>query len=315
MSSSCSHYGLVLKEDNAYKMMNLACSWTNILLSLPTAVMNMSLIVALLSSSDWSKPCDLLLLNLAFTDFLAGFVNMPVQFIVFRFISQGQDPCRFANFTTPVGYILGIASILMISMIAMERYISVFHPFFHLAKLQPSSIAAAVIVVWILSISFLMPSVIIQEDDFLNAAVPVIAIVCSSTNFYCYFRILLRARKVRMQINTEVARLGQRNASAKEKSLVYVGGLIMVSITACYTPIAISSFLAVTGYEQTTIEYMICWSWTLAMANSLINPVISCTFNATIRKRIHKMWTCKRQGRVLQQRQPAMTQRLELRSV
>lgn len=315
MATSCSHYGLVVKDAQSFKIMNLACSWLNIILSLPTAVMNLSLIVVLVCSNEWSKPCYLLLLNLAITDFLAGFVNMPVQFIVFRYIGQGKDPCTFANFTTPVGYILGIASILMITMVAAERYASVFYPFFHMARLRPLNIVAAVAVVWVLSISSLIPSMSVQEDAFLNAAVPLIASACSLLNFYCYIRILLRARKVRLQINTEAARLGQDNARArKEKSLFSVGFLIVISITICYTPVGITSFLAVTGLGKNTAEYMLCWGWTLAMASSFINPVISCIFNAVIRKRLYRMLTRRRQGRALQQR-TVMSQRLELRSV
>ena len=316
MNMSCSHYGIVLKESQSFKAVNLACSWINIILALPTAVMNLSLIMALFCSKEWSKPCYLLLLNLAITDFLAGSMNMPVQFMVFRYVGTGMDPCAFANFTTPVGYILGIASILMITMIAAERYASVFYPFVHMEKLRPLTIAAAIGSVWIFSISCIIPSVTIQNDIFLNAAVPLIVVICSLGNFYCYISILLRARKVRLQINTEAVRLGQENARAKkEKSLVSVGGLIVISISICYTPVGIVSILTVLNYGKSVSEYMLCWGWTLAMASSCINPIISCVFNAVIRKQLYKMLSCRRHGRDLEQRQTVRSERLELRSV
>ena len=316
MATSCSHYGIVVKDSHSFKLMNSVCSWLNILLAVPTSAMNMSLIIVLVSSKEWSKPCFLLLLNLAITDFLAGFVNMPVQFIVFRYIGQGKDPCKFADFTTPIGYILGFASILMITLIASERYVSVFYPFFHMARLHPRNILAAILIVWVLSISFLIPSVSVGEDTFLNASVPTIAIVCSLINFYCYARILLRARKVRLQINTEAARLGQENVrERKEKNLFSIGFLIVISITICYTPVGIVSAFSLIDYGESISQGMLCWGWTLAMASSFINPVISCTFNAAIRKRLFRMLTCRRQhGRGLQQR-TVTSQRLELRSV
>ena len=301
MDLDCSHYGIRLKNETVFQDINETCSWINLILAVPTALVNASLIIALLMSSDRTKPCQLLLLNLAATDFLAGFANMPIQFVVFRFISLNKDPCNFANVTTPVGYVLGIASFITVSMIAVERYISIFHPFFHLSKLSSEKTAISVVILWVVSISVVIPSAASADDTILYSCVIFLVVVGTVVNIYCYFRILLRARKVRRQIQSEAARFGQQQSSERDKSLLRVGSLIVISMTICYTPIATNSLANLAGLKSEGIDYALCWAWTLAMVNSLINPIITCSFSPPIRRKIAKMWTCKLEYRVTEE--------------
>ena len=293
MSLSCGQYGLVLKEALSFQVTNATCSWTNIALALPTTVINALLIIALLSAKESTKPCQILLMNLAVTDFLAGLLIMPSLFMVFRYIGEDKDPCHFAIFTSPAGYILGFTSILMISMIAMERYINVFHPFFHQAKLKPLNVMTASGLVWVLTTCLVMPSITLSDSVILVAATATVIVICTTINAFCYTRILLRARKVRVQIDAEAKRLGHVNGSTKDKRLVSIGLSIVISISVCYLPIATGSLLGLFQYGISTKEYITCWSWTLAMGNSLINPLITCTLHSEIKKRIYKMLTCK----------------------
>lgn len=298
---TCSHYGIVLKDENVFKSINLTCSWLNILLAFPTTLINISLVIALLTSTDRAKPCQILLLNLAITDFLAGSLNMPVQFVVFRFVSQNKDPCEFAEITTPFGYTLGIASFITVTMIAIERYINVFHPFFHLSKLTSQRTIICTVFLWVVSVIVVIPSATTAQDKFLHAFSVFLIVAGTSLNVFTYVRILLRARKVRLQIQHEAARFGQQQRTARDKSLLRVGGLIVISMAICYAPIASNSLLKVVNIESPGMDYVLCWSWTLTMANSLINPIITCSFSPPIRRKIMKLWTCKLQYRLTEE--------------
>lgn len=282
-------------------MTNEICSWLNLLIALPTTLANSSLVIALLTSSDRTKPCQLLILNLAITDFLAGFANMPIQFVVFRFVSQSRDPCDFANVTTPFGYILGIASFATVSLIAVERYISIFHPFFHLSSLNSRNTGISILLLWLISVTVVLPSIAISDDTVLNAFTTSFVAVGTSLNIYTYVRILLRARKVRRQIQNEAVRFGLQHRSARDKSLLRVGGLIVISMSICYSPIASYSLLKLFGVSVSSMDYTLCWAWTLAMANSLINPIITCSFSPPIRRKIRKLWTCKLEYRITEE--------------
>ena len=301
MSLTCSHYGIVLNDDPAYKTINAICSWLNLLLAIPTTLVNSSLIIALLTSSDRTKPCQMLILNLAVTDCLAGFANMPIQFVVFRFISQHRDPCDFANVTTPFGYILGIASFVTVTLIAVERYISIFHPFYHLSNLTSKKTGISILILWFVSVCVVIPSIVRSMDIFLYGFSTFLIAVGTSLNVYTYVRILLRARKVRMQIQTEAVRFGRQHRSERDKSLLRVGGLIVVSMSICYAPIASYSLLKTFGITAQSMDYAICWAWTLTMANSLINPIITSIFSPPVRRKIWKLWRCKLEYRVTEE--------------
>lgn len=298
---SCRHYGIVLRDESTFKATNLTCSWLNLLLAFPTAFANISLVIALLTSSDRTRPCQILLLNLAITDFLAGVFIMPIQCVVFRYISSSMNPCEFANVTTPVGYILGIASFMTVSMIAVERYINIFHPFFHLSKLSSQRTLIGIACLWLLSLSVILPSAISSEDRFLFGFSTILVVLGTILNVYTYTRILLRARKVRRQIQSEAARFGLQQRSARDKSLLRVGGLIVTTMAICYAPIASNSLLKVFNFDSKELDYMLCWAWTLAMANSLVNPIITCSFSPPVRRKIIKIWTCKMEFRVTEE--------------
>ena len=301
MNLTCSHYGIVLKDDSTYKTVNQTCSWLNLILAFPTTIANVSLIIALLMSSDRARPCQLLILNLAATDLLAGFANMPIQFVVFRFISQQRDPCNFANITTPFGYILGIVSFITVTSIAVERYVNVFHPFFHLSKLNSRNTGISVCILWLFGISAVMPSTVLSSSTFLNALSTFLVVVGTSINVFTYMRVLLRARKVRLQIQSEAVRFGQRRRCERDKSLLRVGGLIIVSMSICYAPIASYGLLKTFKFNISYMDYVLCWGWTLAMANSLINPIITCSFSPQIRRKIYSLWTCKIEHRTAEE--------------
>ena len=293
MVNDCFIYGIITSNSSSFKAINSSCSWANIVLTFPTIFVNLALAVALATSREKRRPCTLLLLNLTVTDFLTGLVSMPSYFYVFRLVSSGKYPCRLVALSAPFAFTIGGTSFMTVSMIAMERYISVFHPYFHAAKLTFGKTLLFIGIAWILPGSFVMPSVVGHFDVHLNLFIAIFPVSCVVVTIFCYLRILLQARKVRLQIQNQEARLGQRNTSITDRRYVSVGGLIVVSMIVCFSPIALSNLLWFMGVRNRSIKEIRCWEWTLVMANSSINPVITCSFCPPIRWRVLELLTCR----------------------
>ena len=270
-----------------------ACSFVNLGLALPTTLINLTLIVAIVTSNECKKPCQELLLNLAFTDLLTGVTSMPFHFVEFRLIAFLKDPCQFSNVAIPLGYAIGLASFLTVTVIAVERYVKIFCPYVYHARFKPSTVIVFLLVIWAISVIGVIPTAVTQNAYPLHLFAVLVAVFGSTVNVYCYLRILLRARKTRRQIETEVSRFGRAVPSQRERNLLFIGGLIIISLSLSYTPIVLSKLVKVLGIRGDAWDYALCWEWTLAMANSLMNPVISCVFNPVVRMKIVRMWTCK----------------------
>ena len=301
MELSCTKYGLVLLESRAFKTNNLACAIYGAILALPVTLFNISLIAALLTIKERSKPCYVLLINVAITDLLAGLVNFPFNSVIFYKISISEDPCSYANISVPISYTLGFATFLSITAIALERFVSIFYPFFHEANFHAKTLTVIVSMIWLTSVAVVLPTVITSESKYLKAGTACIGTAGCVVNIICYTKVLLLARRIRREIDATAARFGQQGISNRDKNLAKLGCLIVISICACYFPIVCSSIVYLLGYKNITfLQYSLCWEWALANTSALTNPIITCTLIAALRQRIKKLWACQMQEIKLQ---------------
>ena len=293
MGSGCLAYGIFNSNSSSFRAINLSCSWANILLACPTVFGNVALIAALATSRDKNKPYILLLVNLAVTDILTGLVSMPSFSYVFHMIASGHYPCSVVSFNSPFTFTICSTSGMTVAMISMERYVSVFHPYHHTSRITFKMTLLFVAIAWVLSVLVIVPSIAGSNGFFLNVCIATFAITCTTLSIYCYLRILLRARKVRKQVHSQAARLGQTNSSITDKRYVSVGGFIIFSMIVCFSPIAASNSLWLVGFRNENMNEIRCWEWTLVMANSIINPVITCIFCPPMRWKVFKVLTCR----------------------
>ena len=183
-------------------------------------------------------------------------------------------------------------SFVIVTLIAVERYIYIFHPFMYTSKLSRRNVAAGVIISWIVSILVIIPLLVGEEATKLNGLFVAFGISVASINVYCYLRILHKARKTRLQIRNETARFGGTSISTADRRVLLIGGLIVLSMFTCFAIVASTALLRLLGYKMEGATDLRCWNWTFIMANSLVNPIITCTFCPSIRRRILKILAC-----------------------
>ena len=119
-------YNLVLKSSTYFTMINSSCSWTWFILVYPTTVLNPLLIISMAKSREINGPYGRLNLSLAVTDLLTRLFDMPLFYMVFRFIAEGKNPCLYNS--------VDVATF--------------FYPFVYTSKLCKRSIAVGVIISW-----------------------------------------------------------------------------------------------------------------------------------------------------------------------
>ena len=286
--------GIPLSNTSSYKANCIACATFSLVFSVPTALLNVTLIIIILKSSERKEPYQMLVQNLAFTDLLTGVISMPNNFAVFIYIASSKAPCFFAVVTMVLQYFLGSVSLIIVTTIALERYVFVFKPYMHSTLLTSRVMAVISILVWLIPIADLFVSRVIKNIKLLFAMHVCIGCVLSALIILCYTKILLRARKVRRQIEAEAERFGHQRMTDKDRSLLLIGCFIMISFFVCYAPFFLRYFFVIFEVEGHVLEYSICWEWLLAMLNSFVNPVISCIFHSPIRRTVLRLLACGR---------------------
>ena len=291
MKAICNQYSLVLINSTSFKTINSCCSWACLALACPTFLLNLLLIISLATSRERYRPCGLLILNLAVTDLLNGVFNMPIFHVIFRFIAEGKDPCAFVSIAMPCYFAVSFESFIIVALIAVERYINVFHPFMYVSTLSRRNVATCVIISWIASILVIIPLLVGEKLASLAGIVLAAVVIGTAINIYCYLRILHKARKTRVQIRNETARFNEASITLEDRRFLFIGALIVTSMLACFSISASRSLISLLGYRFEAMTGIGCLDWTLVMSSSVVNPIITCTFCPSTRRRVLRMLT------------------------
>ena len=292
MKAICNQYDLFLSNGTSFKTIYSTCSWASVTLACPTALLNLLLIVTLLRSRERKKPCAVLILNLAITDLLNGLINMPLLYITFRYIAETKDPCGIVTIFMPCVFAVSVESFLTVALVAIERYISLFHPFFYNSKLSSRNVAVCVGVSWLLSILLITPLIVGEKSAKFSGFIFAFGVGGVAVNFYCYLRLLYKAKKIQLQIRNEIARFSSATISSGDRRYFFIGGLIIASMVVCFSMEWSISFLWLVGYTSKSMINSHCWKLNLVMGNSFVNPIITCSFCPTVRRGLLKILSC-----------------------
>ena len=292
MELICNGLGLAITNKSSYIANNYACAAFNLTFAIPTILLNVALIFAVLKSDERKEPCQILILNLAFTDVSTGIFSMPSQFTEFFYVANLKDPCSFADITMALRYFLGIASFFTITAIAMERYIFVFNPYLHTNRLTTRLLAVVVMAIWLLSTAIVVVFFFVGYSMTLYVINIFFGLLSFAVIIFCYSKIFIRARSIRRKIEAEAERYGHHRMSEKDKNLLFLGGLIIISFFVCYLPFFARMSFEIFAVTSHVLDYTLCWEWFFAMLNSLINPAISCAFNPVAKGRVINILHC-----------------------
>ena len=198
-----------MENTTSYKINDYTCATFCVALAIPTTVLNLAFIIAILKANARKEPSQMLVLNLAFTDFGAGTLGISLVALYFLNLSIQADSLNFFSAGLDLARILGFASLLSVSLIAVERYIYVFKPFVHNTRLTSQLTAVTLCCLWLVSIAMAAIMTFVENADASIAITIILLFSVSGIIIYSYTKILLRTWRVRRQIQTEAARFEQ----------------------------------------------------------------------------------------------------------
>ena len=220
----------------------------------------------------------MIIANLALTDLLAGCISLPCYSAMCIMQITGKDPCFMVHVSTPIVYILGVATFLITVFQAVERFIAIFYPFEYTTRFTNSAVIITSIVIWLVPCAGVIFWVLSRDTRSFNIILGVVLFTFTGVDIFCYVRIFLQTRKVETAI-ADQKRISGRDSERKPKTeskVARVTAMIMVNVLLCYTPqIGHSVYGLFPGEKPPESHYFLYWSWLFALVNSFINPLIT----------------------------------------
>ncbi|XP_073330038.1 trace amine-associated receptor 4-like [Pagrus major] len=255
-------------------------------ISLLTAALNLLVIISISHFRQLRTPTNLLLLSLAVSDFLVGFLLMPVEILLTETCWMLGDLMCALYFLLPV--IIVAASVGNMVLISVDRYVAICDPLHYTVKATQRLAAVCVLLCWICSVVY---SILLLYDNLKqpgrynsckgDCVVNITGVVDLVVSFIIpitviivlYMRVFVvavsHARAMRSQIAAVSLKTGQTKKS--EIKAARTLGILVVVFVICYSPYYCVSL---TGYEILVGSKTEIFMMFLMYINSCLNPII-----------------------------------------
>ncbi|XP_037644963.1 trace amine-associated receptor 13c-like [Sebastes umbrosus] len=277
-------------------------------ISLLTVALNLLVIISVSHFRQLHTPTNILLLSLAFSDFLVGLLVMPGELI--RKTSCwffGDLMCSLYNY---LSYIVTSASVGVMVLISVERYVAICDPLHYTTKITVNRIKLCFCLCWLCAVS--SSSLFVKDDltqpgrykscygecviviDFIAGTVDLVLnfILPVTIIIVLYLRVFAvavsQARAMRSHITAVTLRLSvtQKTNKSELKAARTLGVLVVVFLM-CFCPLY-CGLLIDENFAQSPYELFLLF---LFYFNSCLNPVIYALFYSWFRKAVKLILT------------------------
>ena len=246
-----------------------------------TVLLNVLVIMTVKRRPRLQSNANILLACLAATDVFTGLVTQPSFFLwkTFRFLDVLVPTHEMFRQIQTASLRLGsLCSCFHLTLVTGERLLAIKFTWHYPYLVTKQNIKVAVILFWILAISFAVVKLLKTESklmSFLVAFVIIFSLVFTASAYIILYIETLRHReliKTQQLPQEEVERFVKENKALKTTVLV-VGAVIL-----CFIPPIIVLSLQVSGVNtgQNSYDIYTGWTRTILMLNSLLNPFIYC---------------------------------------
>ena len=255
-------------------------------------LLNVLVIVAVKTRHGLQTMHNILLACMAGTDLLVGAVVQPSFIVAEIFALNGLSPddhCRFFKLALRPFFIPFSASLFHLALLSAERFVAMKFTLRYKNIVTTTRIKSAIIFVWLFSVGSAIP--FFSDFDTLKNTVRltyfIFRVFALVIIVYCHISVYVVTRRHEKQILAEQVSPQAAAKFLKEKKALRTTTLIIGVLFMCYFPLfmpGIFKKLLSTGYFVNLITLAQPVYLSVALLNSLCNPLIYCCRNKMFRK-------------------------------
>ena len=268
----------------------------NLLVSPCSILLNVLVIVAVKTSPRLKTNHHILLASLAGTDLLTGAISQPLLIAEEIYLLKGSSLnsysfCFLRNVSAITGMTTVIASLQHLALLSIERYLAITYPFKYLELITELPLNASVVTVWAVATLFtVLTSVYTVNNAFISNFRRVITVASISILIFCHFAVYREARSQILKIATQQISTEARAVFLKEKKALNITTMVIGVVFLSFVPLIIFRPVLKSLIGPPAWKFVLLYALkSLALCNSVCNPLIYCARNREFRKAFERL--------------------------
>ena len=245
----------------------------NSLLACSGIMLNITFIITVLKKRSLYTVSNVVLLALSITDLVTSIVVIPSQVYSVVLLSQETLQCDVFLWAYAVSGTGLSTSLLLIIVIALEKYLAICYPFWHeenVTKLKVFLVCFILAVANIARYIIFFPLNLIKLNRVFTGCIYVTSHVIF---FWCQIKIFAVLFKVKRQIRDE--QVPSTGEFQKRWTNSFALLFICLSFILCYLPAALYLvFISAFGGSQFMNQYVEPWCFTVSFMSTSISPIV-----------------------------------------
>lgn len=269
----------------------------NFILSLVAIMLNVIVSYVMVAHTKYQTPTYFLLLNNAILDAIFPVTLMSWNFILME-IMDHDTSCTFINTSLYIGYVFGSASVILANMMALDRFLAIFRPFFYHEKIviNHKTYGPYIIACWIFSIVFTAASLLTPNFSMFYAYATLLLSAAITFGTYVSIRTHMLVREITDKTYPSIKHREREERRRKHEEYMnkLTTAMIIVLLTT-YLPFTVYSMIRlIAARVLTPTAYAgVIWVYTFIYSKSIANPLLFCISMSTLRRDIKRLFKKK----------------------
>ena len=235
-----------------------------------------------------SNPSDILLKCMVTCDLLTGTLPLPSWLISLLLAYHFDANCTLYRFTVFSGYFTSWLTYLMITLITLDRYMSICKPY-HYVKWSGNQHMYKIVLVFVLTSSLILVSNMFLYGNFTFQAfvLSFVILLILIVNIILYVKIGQTIKSIDHYYTNLVGKqFATRKVTRPEKKGQFINLMMLLTLAISYCLYFLSQVPHFLGALEDDLGYALgIWGYAFVFVRALVNPILYCISHVKFRKR------------------------------
>ncbi len=260
-------------------------------------ICNILTVAAVMKNRSLQSVSNILLSSLAVSDALTGMITQTVLVPSLTLVLECKSMCWLFLLSFEVGYYLAIVSFLTVTVVTLDRYVAIIHPYrYQQYTATRTNIHRIIATTWlapliIVAISFATSRMWLQQ-----VFLAILAPLTLGVSIFAQVRTVKTVKQIQKRENSLSLNRALHSPSKEprrqtvNRKATKVATIILVTMIVCYLPQSVlTSIRMLNKSNRFGFQGLYDWTKMLVLVTSSLNPIIYCLLLKSIRQQVIKL--------------------------